>query len=84
MTRLWPVGLPIEVQVDSAGCPLFLVWQGRTHTVEGVAKQWRVDLGWWQVRLWRDYFKLTTDTGLLVVIYQDLVRGTWRLQQLYD
>lgn len=84
MTRLWPRGLPIIVQVDSVGCPLFLDWRGQKHPVERIAKRWRVDLGWWQVRIWREYFKLSTESGLLVVIYHDLVRDTWRLQRLYD
>jgi hypothetical protein len=27
---------------------------------------------------------LSTDTGLLVIIYQDLLSGEWYLQRLYD
>jgi len=34
--------------------------------------------------VWREYFKLTTQTGLLVVIYLDLLNGKWYLQRLYD
>jgi hypothetical protein len=32
----------------------------------------------------RDYFKLTTTTGLLVIIYHDLIHDAWFLQRLYD
>jgi glycosyltransferase involved in cell wall biosynthesis len=32
----------------------------------------------------RDYYKLVTHTGLLVVIFQDLVTGDWYLERLYD
>ncbi|MCB0209356.1 MAG: hypothetical protein KDJ52_08505 [Anaerolineae bacterium] len=49
-----------------------------------VAKRWRVDQDWWRGRIWREYFKLTTKTGLLVIIYRDLLTGEWFLQRLYD
>ncbi len=39
---------------------------------------------YYRLRLWHEYFKLTTDTGLLVVVYHDLVDGTWYMQRLYD
>jgi hypothetical protein len=39
---------------------------------------------WWREGIRRDYFKLTTTTGLLVVIFHDLDTGDWYLQRLYD
>jgi hypothetical protein len=84
MTHLWPQGDPIIVQSDAVLTPQLFTWQGRTHPVQQVAKRWRVDLDWWQTRVWREYFKLTTQTGLLVIIYRDLLTGDWYLQRLYD
>jgi hypothetical protein len=90
MTRLWPVGLPISVTGaghDSAAGqnrPTSFSWQNQTHQVDEITRQWRVDIDWWRGRVWRDYFKLSTDTGLLVIIYQDLVSSQWYLQRLYD
>ena len=84
MTRVWLTGAPITVERDSAGSPLRFTWAGRVHTVQRVAHQWRVAVTWWQLRLWRDYFKLTTDTGLLVIVYHDLVEDAWYVQRLYD
>ncbi|MCZ7571729.1 MAG: hypothetical protein M5U01_24525 [Ardenticatenaceae bacterium] len=83
MTRFWPDGEPIAVAGDAEN-PRALTWQGRTHPVQGIANRWRVDEGWWHQRTWRDYFKLYTRTGLLVVIYHDLLTGRWYLQRLYD
>jgi len=34
--------------------------------------------------IWRDYFKLMTVSGVLVIISRDLRVGVWRLQRLYD
>jgi hypothetical protein len=84
MTHLWPQGEPITVQRDALLLPQAFTWQGQIHRVQQVAKRWRVDQEWWQQRIWREYFKLTTQTGLLVIIYRDLLTGAWYLQRLYD
>ena len=64
--------------------PQAFTWQGQIHQVQQVVKRWRVDQEWWQQRIWREYFKLSTQSGLLVVIYRDLLTGQWYLQRLYD
>ncbi len=84
MTRLWPNGEPITVEHSPDGAPRAFTWQGRTHPVQGIAKRWRVDTGWWRRRIWREYFKLSTRTGLLVILYRDLLTDRWYLQRLYD
>ena len=84
MTRLWPEGEGIEVDVDDEGAPLSFTWRGQRRRVQGIAKRWRVDEGWWRNRVWREYFKLATADGLLVLLYRDLLTGDWRLQRLYD
>ena len=83
MTRLW-TGERIRMEVDRAGMPRRFTWKGQRHSVQDIAKHWRVDFGWWKLHIWRDYYKLTTQTGLLVVVYHDLLTGTWYFQQLYD
>ncbi len=84
MTRLWLRGMPISVQSDALLTPLVFDWQGQHHQIQTVAKRWRIDQQWWQQRIWREYFKVTTHSGLMVVIYRDLLSGQWYLQRLYD
>lgn len=84
MTHLWPDGLPIEVNYDQTMTPQSFNWQAKTHLVQDIAKRWRLDEDWWRGRVWREYFKLSTQTGLLVVIYRDWISGDWFLQMLYD
>jgi hypothetical protein len=87
VTRLWPVGLPISVINDGVAeyaRPAGFAWQGQTHQVDEITREWRVDIDWWRGRIWRAYFKLSTSTGLLVIVYQDLLSGEWYLQRLYD
>jgi hypothetical protein len=84
MTYLWPSGEPITVQSDTLITPQVLTWQGHRHPVQIISKRWRVDQGWWRRRVWREYFQLATQTGLLVVIYREVETGQWFLQRLYD
>ena len=84
MTRLWAKGQPISVVSYGDGTPRSFEWKGCAHLVTGISKRWRVDTGWWRLRVWREYFKLETDTGLLVIIYRNLLTDDWYFQRLYD
>ncbi len=84
MTYLWPQGTPLTVRFEADWTPRQFIWQDRAHPVQAVINRWRVDQAWWGRRIWREYFKLTTRTGLLVIIYRDLLTGQWYLQRLYD
>lgn len=99
VTRLWPEGQPIAMTTLATtentdlfsrhgpaieDVPSQFIWQGGTHLVSEITRYWRIDIDWWRERIWRAYFKLRTDTGLLVVIYLDLISGEWFLQRLYD
>ncbi|MCI0398546.1 MAG: hypothetical protein L0332_11895 [Chloroflexi bacterium] len=84
MTQLWPEGQPIAIVLDELAEPGAFTWQGQRYQVEAITRRWRVDVEWWRDRVWRAYYKLSTTTGLLVVLYQDLISGEWYLQRLYD
>ena len=84
MTYLWPGGTAISVQHNDLLEPQVFTWQGQTFRVQAIAKRWRLDQEWWQQRVWREYFKLTTTDGLLVVVYYDLSCGNWYLQRIFD
>ena len=66
------------------GLPQGFTWEARSHTVQLVLDRWRVDVEWWRWRVWREYFRLATRTGLLVVVYHDLLEDRWYLQRVYD
>ncbi len=84
MTHLWLRGSPIRVRADPLGAPRSFTWQGRYHVVARITRRWRVDEQWWRGRVWREYFKLATRSGLLVEVFHDLVSGGWFVQRLYD
>lgn len=84
MTRFWPGGLPIDVTPDALAAPAAFVLRRQRHVVARVVKRWRVDEGWWAARVWREYFQVITDRGLLALLYHDVRAGQWRLQRVYD
>ena len=85
MTYLFNPAQVIEVESDELGAPVYFLWHRRKHVVDLVCKRWRIDENWWEDdRQFRDYFKLATKSGLLIIIYRDLVRKSWRLQRMYD
>jgi hypothetical protein len=85
LTRLWPEGEPLEVW-DEDTLPLSFRWEGETHSILEVCNRWRVHTRWWEPAetVWREYLKVATDTGLLCLIYRDLLSGGWFLARLYD
>lgn len=84
MARFWPNGVKIDITCDALATPQAFTWQGHRHVVSTVLERWRVDERWWRRRVWREYFILTTTTGLLALIYHDVRSDAWRLQRVYD
>jgi hypothetical protein len=41
---------------------------------------------WWEpeAAIWREYVKVATKTGLLCLLYRDLIQGGWFLARIYD
>jgi hypothetical protein len=84
MTRLWAEGYPISVEDDADGVPLRFNWEDATHPVSLIVDQWRADSDWWRGRVWRMYFKIITETGLLAELFHDLLTDKWFMQRVYD
>jgi nucleotidyltransferase/DNA polymerase involved in DNA repair len=74
----------VRVRWHSAGVPHAIAWDGRSHRVGRIVMRWRIDTGWWQVRICRDFFRLTTMTGLLITVVHDLLTDQWYLEAIHD
>ncbi len=81
MTHLWLQVLPILVEDCPPTC---FVWNGQSYRVAQMMSVWRLDTAWWRGRIWRDNYRLLTDNGLLVDVYQDLDSQAWFLQRVWD
>lgn len=84
MTHFWPEGQPVEVTADDLWTPLWFTWGDHRHPVQLILDRWRVDEDWWRGRVWREYFRLITRSGLLVELFHDLTAEGWYIQRVYD
>jgi hypothetical protein len=85
LTRLWPEGESIEAW-GGRETPAGFTWQETPHRVADVYNRWQVHTRWWEPgeTIWREYVKVTTNTGLLCLLYRDLLHGGWFLARVYD
>ena len=84
MSPLWYQGQPTSV-AHAGAQPIAFRWQSREHAVVRISRHWRVHLDWWTLdELWRDYWELATDSGLLCILYHDLLSDAWYLERVYD
>lgn len=82
MTRLLGHHPLIGVELDAAGRPHRLRWEGGSEEVE-VCNQWRVEEAWWRRPVSRDYYRLA-GRRMLALVYRDRLDGTWHLERIYD
>ncbi len=83
MSPLWSEAafVPVAQEGDR---PVSFRWDQHPHAVARVSRHWRVHLDWWTDKeLWRDYWEVATDTGLLCVLYCDLLTEEWFLERVY-
>ncbi len=83
MSPLWSEAAFVPV-VTEGDRPASFRWDQHPHAVTRVSRHWRVHLDWWTDKeLWRDYWEVATDTGLLCVLYCDLLTEEWFLERVY-
>lgn len=84
MTPFWPDGKTVPVAVAGEE-PVAFRWVGRTHRIQHVSARWRIHTLWWtDAEVWRDYREVTTDTGLLCLLFHDLLTDKWFLERVYE
>ena len=61
-------------------------WRDQNHNIVEVCNHARVHTRWWEPEqaVWREFWKVITDTHLLCTLYHDLLRGGWYFYRLYD
>ena len=86
MSRLFLPAVSIEVVASARLVPEQFTWARRLHPIDRIEEYWLAKLGWWRPddTIARDYFLLTTKTGLLVEIYRSRLTDGWYLQRLHD
>lgn len=77
---------PGQTGESSGELPAGFDWQQEPHQILEICNCWRIHARWWdsEQAVWREYFKVATDRGLLCLIYHDLQSGDWFLSRIYD
>jgi hypothetical protein len=85
VTRLRPGGEAVEIW-GPAEEPAGFLWRDGPHPIVQTWNRWQVHTRWWEPdeAVWRDYRKVTTETGLLCLLYHDRLDGGWFLARIYD
>jgi hypothetical protein len=71
---------------SSAGPAHVLTASVRNELSGEICNTWVIHTLWWEPSqtVWREYLKVVTDTGMLCVIFRDLLRGGWFLVRIFD
>ncbi|MCY4072375.1 MAG: hypothetical protein OXG60_13850 [Chloroflexi bacterium] len=83
MTRLYKDARTLDVQTRDA-IPIAIQWRQAWHPIQHITLSWQMDVNWWHERIYRDYYKVLTQKGLVLVIYHDLLTDLWAIQRIYD
>lgn len=84
MSRFWPNGVTVTVEVSDDAAPRAFVWEQHRHTVAVVILRWRRHVYWWSNEVWRECFLVRTERGLLLEIFHELKAERWAVQRVYD
>ena len=96
MTYLLAKGERIDPRPNDSGQVGGFVWRGELHRIARVRQRWRVDSDWWSERgaVSREYYAVTTEGGLLCVLFCDAASDAaafdaasqreWRIARVYD
>jgi CO dehydrogenase/acetyl-CoA synthase delta subunit len=80
MSRTRRLAAPRRVQVDADATGRPLAVGGRV--VESVRESWLIEDRWWtDTPLRRRYWEVVTTCGRDVVVFRDLLRGSWHAQR---
>lgn len=82
MSPFWTSGQPLDVLEGET--PIEFRWRHGLHRIQQVSDHWRLHLDWWEEEIWRDYWEVTTDSGLWCVLYHDLIACDWHLERIYE
>lgn len=83
MTRLYKDARTLDVQTRD-DIPIAIQWGSAWHPIQHITLSWQMDVNWWRERIYRDYYKVLTQKGLILVIYHDLLTDLWAIQRIYD
>jgi hypothetical protein len=74
------VPAPVKVEEDARGFPV-AAREKRRQAVTAIEDSWRIDDEWWRSEpVSRLYYSVLLATGEKMVLYKDLISGSWYRQ----
>lgn len=75
----------VRVRTGDAGQPVSLLWGGRWEPVR-VSNRWRLEDDWWRegAEVARAYYRVTTASTMVCVVFRDEVGGEWYVERILD
>ena len=61
--------------------PIAIQYNNTHRSIETVREMWRVDDEWWRDQIARRYIEVVLEGGKHVVLFEDLLKGTWFVQE---
>lgn len=80
--RGMPSSIVLEPNEGDGGGWKTIEGDEKRWTVEVVGEVWRVDDEWWRRPISRRYVEAMLEGGKHVVLFEDLVHGTWFIQRI--
>lgn len=74
---------PVRVECGVQGLPCSVYWRGRRQRVTAVLNRWRVEGRWWDEPVARNYVKLLTEDGSLLLLVYDSTLMVWHIRRIY-
>jgi len=68
-------------QLSDFPTPVAVEYNGTLRSIEAVLEIWRVDDEWWREQIARRYIEVVLAGGKHVVLFEDLLKGTWFVQE---
>jgi protein ImuB len=84
--RLFTPSQRVRLECDSVSLrPWRLHWQREEHLLTLVEGPERIVTGWWRSQpVQRDYYRVETERGRRLWLFQDLLRAQWYVQGVFD
>ncbi|MBI4318715.1 MAG: hypothetical protein HY675_09510 [Chloroflexi bacterium] len=78
-----PLSTKLTVITGKDGKPAFVIRRGRKERAR-VCNNWRVEDGWWKENVSREYYRLITASGTIMVVYFERDDQGWYLEKIVD
>ena len=79
-----PAPIPAQVEATQNGIPTALYRDKRRTAVTAIEEHWRVENGWWDTPICRDYFRVVLANGAIRNLFHEINDASWFLDRTWS